>query len=559
MSQHHDNPLTELPASLRSAVEQILAEPLAADDLRRALAPLHRINDLASVRRAITPRRAVWIAALAASLLVGLWILQPRRSAWAEVVEAVARRPWLHGSAKTSDGQDVEFWYSTSKKIMAGKGGGRFLFSDAQTGTMEIYDAADRQFGAINRLELSPGNRQRFADQGVLYQALLSGDVERAFGGSQRELVEQHRREVTVDGRRSDEYRFVLAATKAARIRTEMMVLVDLQTKLPTRWQVVSRGPDGQEHGRTYELDYPNSGPATIYALGVPPSVPIIDQVPRGNLKRILEGLALGRTRFDNYGGLAVTGSLTPVSDGRGPALCYQVWRKGPKWRIELCQRKTNERMPSAAEPRVWWNEQVTSSRRILKRLGTGTDDYTFDPLWTKPPQPDPEYPLYLKLDSLKKQVRPIDEPADPWPGQIREMPEMVGHPKLLGQDSFGYRLTVDPNPKSGPAGCLLVQSMQTAVTPRRSVGARYWIDPARDYLVMRYEGLGGNPENPQVSQASEITGVAQSPAGRWYPTQVRVIGGSVSLDTGEKSDYFDNYYLDFDAEVPDTLFEIPD
>jgi hypothetical protein len=36
------------------------------------------------------------------------------------------------------------------------------------------------------------------------------------------------------------------------------------------------------------------------------------------------------------------------------------------------------------------------------------------------------------------------------------------------------------------------------------------------------------------------------------------MIGGGVSLDTGEKSDYFNSYYLDFDAEVPDSLFEIP-
>ena len=51
----------------------------------------------------------------------------------------------------------------------------------------------------------------------------------------------------------------------------------------------------------------------------------------------------------------------------------------------------------------------------------------------------------------------------------------------------------------------------------------------------------------------------AQSPSGHWYPTRLRVVGGAVSHETGMKTDYYCNYYLDFDADFPDELFEIPD
>lgn len=561
MAHDQDNDSQQLSGSLKAAVEQIVAEPIAAVDVERALLPVRRMSASNAARRTFWWRRTLVLAGLAACLLVSFVIFQSTgHSAWADVVEAVAGRPWLHGSGESTNGQKVEFWYSAQKRVMASKMGDQVLFSDARTGVMETYGNGGGQPPAIQRRAISAGNRQRMAEQGVLFQALLGGNVEKFLAGSGAELVEQRRRKVTVGGKQREEYRFVIADTTGSGIRTETTMLVDPKTKLPTRWDVISRGPAGEKHGISCELDYPDSGPASIYALGVPRSAPVVDNVPRGDLKRILDGLALGRTRFDNYRGIAVTGSRTPVPDGRGPAICYQVWRKGLKWRIELCQRKGRGLMPPDADPQTWWNEQVANSRVILKSLSTGTQYCRMEPVWAKPPQPDPNDPRYVKIDSFKKVVRSISEQSDPWRGYyVAEMAEFMGHPPLLGEGNAPYVMTVNPEPETGPAGCVLVESLRTDNTPGKMIGRRYWIDPARDYLVMRSESLRGNPNNPEVWQATEIVDMAQSPSGRWYPTQLRVIGGSVSLDTGEKSDYFNNYYLDFDADVPDELFQIPE
>lgn len=137
-------------------------------------------------------------------------------------------------------------------------------------------------------------------------------------------------------------------------------------------------------------------------------------------------------------------------------------------------------------------------------------------------------------------------------------MPDLVGHPPLLGEGNSLYTMTVNPNPDRGPPGCVLVESLQADNTPQKLVGRRYWIDPSRHYLLMRDESLTGSRDKPTVWQASETTAAAQSPSGHWFPQQIRVIGGSVSLDTGEKSDYYNTYYLDFEVTVPDALFRIP-
>jgi hypothetical protein len=194
-----------------------------------------------------------------------------------------------------------------------------------------------------------------------------------------------------------------------------------------------------------------------------------------------------------------------------------------------------------------------------LKNLSDGKQYCEMKPVYVQPMQPDPENPRYLKIASFIKEIRPIDDSADPWRSfYTAELPEIVGHGPLMGEFSARHEMSVNAKPAKGPAGCVLVETLRRDHQERKLVGRRAWIDPARGYLIMLDETLSGTRVNHTVSQAAEIVDAAQSPSGYWYPTRLRMIGGGVSLDTGEKSDYFNNYYLDFDAEVPDSLFEIP-
>jgi hypothetical protein len=549
----------ELSNVLMLAVEQIVSEPI--DEVEQARA-LRTIRPLSHKGRSI-PYQRRWrlVAAAAASLLVG-WIAWHSfsQSAWADVVEAVAGRPWLHAVGKATTGEKVEFWYSAAKQVMASKNGEQVFYSDVQADVLETYAPGGQQPPSIQRRSLGQDNRSRLAEQGAFFQALLADDFETALAGWGAKLIDQRRREITVDGRPRHEYRFVVADGINPDAQSEVTVLVDPNTKLPTNWEVATLAADGKKiHGVQCVLDFPESGPASIYALGVPKNAPLVDNVPRGDMRRVLQGLALGRARFDDYRGLALVGSLDPTPQGRGPEICYQVWRRGLKWRIELVQRKHRDAMPPDADPRTWWNQQLADARVTLQSLSTGTEHCTMKPVYAQPVGPDPDFPDFAKIARFEKVVRPIAAPSDPWREHyLQQMPEYMGHPTLLGEGNAPYAMTINPRPEHGPLGCVLVEALRATRGGGKTIGQRVWVDPARGYLVLRNETLEGAAEKPEVSQAIEVTDLAQSPSGRWYPTRLRAVGGSVSLETGRKTDYYINYYLDFDAEFPDELFEIP-
>jgi hypothetical protein len=345
-------------------------------------------------------------------------------------------------------------------------------------------------------------------------------------------------------------------------MRREVTALVDPVTNLPTTLSTAIRDADGKA---VYEdvsvLDYPASGPNSIHALGVPRDAPLVDNVPRGDLQRVLRGRAIGRTRFDDYRGLVIWGSPTPVPRGdSGLESPYQVWRRGLQWRIEPIQRKRLDAMPADVDPATWWNQQLAGSRLILERFSTGTEYFKLTPVPSQPLEPDPDFPRHLKITGFAKHVRSLGGSSDPLGRQCElELPECVGYPTLLGEHNASYTMTLNTHPADGPPGCVLVESQGKTSGRGPTIGERVWLDPTRGYMVLRKEELvGETAEDREASTAMEVMDVAQSPSGRWYPTRLRVIGGRRSRETGETEDSYVNYYLDFNAEFPDDLFEAP-
>ena len=91
--------------------------------------------------------------------------------------------------------------------------------------------------------------------------------------------------------------------------------------------------------------------------------------------------------------------------------------------------------------------------------------------------------------------------------------------------------------------------------SPKSTSPERFWLDPQRGGMIFRKEYfLVSNPQ--QAVGASEVIAAARTPQGLWYPTTVRHIGNSVSLEDNSRSDWYDRYYLEFDAEIPDNLFK---
>ena len=79
----------------------------------------------------------------------------------------------------------------------------------------------------------------------------------------------------------------------------------------------------------------------------------------------------------------------------------------------------------------------------------------------------------------------------------------------------------------------------------------RYWVDPSRNYLVMRWEVLGLKDGKEMLASASQILKTGVTSHGQYYPLEVR-FGTSANPET----DQVFHFYIDFNADVPDALFD---
>lgn len=81
----------------------------------------------------------------------------------------------------------------------------------------------------------------------------------------------------------------------------------------------------------------------------------------------------------------------------------------------------------------------------------------------------------------------------------------------------------------------------------------RIWVDPARDYAVLRHEMLTGETGREGVLGSTVVEELKRSPGGTWYATQFR----NKAVPPVVHDELF-HVYIDFHVELPDSLFEPP-
>ena len=129
--------------------------------------------------------------------------------------------------------------------------------------------------------------------------------------------------------------------------------------------------------------------------------------------------------------------------------------------------------------------------------------------------------------------------------------PDFAARPPL-GVPNQHMEAVADMDPADGPAGTVLlrvrrsgrVDSAPNADKRPQPDEFRFWIDPAREHLVMRYDMVGHS--------SYIVESVAQSPTGHWYPTRVR--RSSAGKD---RKDQIVEFYMDFEVNLPDSLFDV--
>jgi hypothetical protein len=401
-----------------------------------------------------------------------------------------------------------------------------------------------------------------FASQERALEMLFFGDPSKAFQGQRQELVRHAQKTVREGEKNFVEHHFVTKVVGNEQ-PMETVLRIDSDSKLPVSWE--------SKIGKTLvfacKVDFPVRGPQTIYAMGVPQDAQVLDQTPSDDLKQILAAWNAGRTRFDSYRAVVVeSSSADHRASGRD---VYQVWRKGLKWRVDQLRMPPRlgpgpfaDEVPAGVDPTAWWLQRGATWEPIPRTVSDGAVEIRLEPIYAEPRQPDPNNPRY----GLIKHLQPHRTSAfsiaagDPRPAyDDRIMPEFHAYPFLHGLENWGYQTTVHPHPASGPEGTMLIESLRKnpPKASGRIRGARYWADPARNHLVKQVQWLKtGEPENTSKGVV-EMGELALSPSGLWYPRLVREVQNSVNLDDGTTGDTYLRFYVDFEAEIPDDLFDV--
>jgi hypothetical protein len=139
-----------------------------------------------------------------------------------------------------------------------------------------------------------------------------------------------------------------------------------------------------------------------------------------------------------------------------------------------------------------------------------------------------------------------------------------------LGIPHETLEAVIEPHPKEGPPGTILLrvrhvgpklprqQTSEGKPLPPPPDAWRYWLDPQRDYAVVRGDMIGNFDETGKRNVMSEINEeMARSPQGTWYVTRIRR-KGAIRTHDGKTYDQIIDLYVDFTAVLSDSLFEPP-
>ncbi|MBC8871449.1 MAG: anti-sigma factor [Planctomycetes bacterium] len=513
------------------------------DVLDRVRARLHentvRSPSAAPARTTASWTKRVWFAGVgaAAVVLIALFFsMQPSTIAWSQVVEAVRAVPWIHVK-EAGEGRSAEAWFSFSQDVAAYRCDSMVQFDDFRSGIRYEYDSEKKK---LYRLSVGDGAAKDFELKGGLFQAIFRGDAIREGVFLPRfRIVKQQQRTVTERGRRWILYELELQLESGG---------PESPTEIPTAVVEIRVDPEKMlPHSATHiegevmkveaAFDYPNEGPADIYALGIPRDTPVEDRMPPAELERIIKIVEQNRHEFDNY--LAVSGD-----NSREATNIYIVRRKGEKLCVDTCGMEQYIQRDGEKE-RVGKSVDVSSSADLKN--------------WWR------EYGEEIKTSGVLRRLNRREIDAGRYRVESLAYPRSFTHNLQQMASSSLVTAQLDPKGQDGPAGSVRVEllySHQGAPNDRMLLRKEeYWLQPKYGYAVVRHVlHFLSKVGDDAARNIFEYDDFRQTPTGIWYPTVSRWKHSSWppnknkpgGLELHGEVRYF---YLDFTAELPDELF----
>lgn len=557
-----DNRLRESVVDVTPPAVELRLRARMAEFRARTLPREHRTRWTPWLRLGLTCAAALFLVAV-----LGPW-LRPRAS-FAEVAAAVLERPWVHLRMTEAGGSQSDLWFSPARNIAATRRPEAIAYEDYR---LQIVDSYVAEEGVVYRAPIVWRSRVRYHESAIeALRTLFQGEkppeqplAHLDFLGPERSalrVLQQQVERVTEAGRAWLDYRLTVADPESGK-PLRMLFRVDAESKLPSLYRV-----EGEREGKPVSVearfDYPDAGPADVFDLGAPRTAKRIDRVPAGDVKRILETLRAGRERMDDYRAVFVMTLDQPESRWwtQSPVIFY---RKGTSFRSDYPFGETGkpvvlERPDPNEDLGKWWRERIRSLRYYTQYVVRGTTTFTSDVKFTS----DRAGTTQAEIASVLR-TESGNNPGEDFPPEWSMRPEFACRPPM-GLGNFHFEPVLDLHPAGGPPGCILLSVRHTSAQGRINEqgvgiadGYRYWLDPGRDYVVMRWDQVTRDASGRETIIESTITEeTARSPQGVWYATRVR--RHFPGADGKEKSpDQVYRLVVEFKPDLPGGFFEPP-
>jgi len=499
--------------------------------------------------------------AIAATLLVAavLFFTSPPSVVLANALAASRAKPWIHGTTTLSDGKgsrQMEFWISSQRGVSAVRHGEFLQLDDHQLKVSTKFVPTEGVIYRLPELELPGAVWQAHGDTNLLERILLhAGDAEAAF--PKEKIVRSEKKDLTENAKPWIEYSFTLERRYEPLTKRNLVIRVDASSKLLHSCIVRHlAGPTSAtvRLTSTTRFDFPETGPADIYALGAPRSAEIVDRVPRGDLARILAGMKTARRRFEDYDAIVVQhteGHKTTYTRPMNLAV-NRVRRCGDQLRVDaLIAAKPKLQAPEPnADMSQWWNENRENFYSVPLQIYDGKTVYLYTMIDDVLPADRPPNTA-VKLRSKQAMRLPVDDLPVRWPAHL--VPEYYCRPFLWASD-LKREITLDADPDDGPEDTVRLIVNLSAGPYDRPAGEhyRYWIDVDCDHALRKSVSKVFKRHSPELAYVDtvEFDDFAESPTGISYPTKVRC---STSASKGVQ---VTDFHLDFGAALPDELFQ---
>lgn len=534
-----------------------MTQELAIESAGRARAPKWRLKSRA-FKVALT-------VATAACVLAGMfwWLTTvpvsgpgpvpvPRMAAYASLVEAMENSKaaeWVHMRSEMN-GQEAEAWISFQPYRNFSITPDSIAVEDHVEERRYSYD---RNTNTITIDALPRGSEDPMDDATNFFDAMMAG---------MKMMQETYGVEVTQSRELLDDWTYdvITVSLKGMSSRT----IINPETQRIIRSEGVTTDEAGQQKNRVViYFDYPESGPADIYELGVPRDATIIKTFQE-ELRALEKMVVSARKRFDpTYFAIVYNGMVGP--DGvYSPSRIRIVYKKNGRYRIE----RYPVRPPGESLSREDLRRRLPADDMAALEAELKTRKPS-DVLLAEPARFE-RTRIYLDdKGNLQKETQRFSgwldtaEPAS-WPFAIPAKGSVAEPEHLKGKVGRFGPLTAAENLSMG-----LTAGGKSTIPPTRT---RWYFNPERDYICEEYESLvdveapwqddpdwlkGLDLDEPGRTRRSESTRkvieYAKTPAGRWYAKKVL----SNFIDhQDEHSQSITIVHLDTTREIPLSLFD---